>query len=172
MADAQRHSTDWRQGHVLHPEAAESLGLVWDPDPAATFVVMVSHDCDIAAAVEREPDVEFIVGRRIEAPGADTHAKTARRLHIVFDGADGTTAVELLATHKARVPKQAALATAPHSGWKLSPESLATLQHWLAARYRRAAFADEFETRLKSKPGLLDKKIAKALVTCPHSPCH
>jgi hypothetical protein len=45
----------------------------------------------------------------------------------------------------------------------LSPESLVTLQHWLAARYHRAAFADEFENRLKAKPAKLDRKIAKAL---------
>lgn len=163
MADSQRHSTDWRQGHVLPPEAAASLGLVWAADPAATVVVMASHDCDIAATEEREPGVEVIIGRRIDAPGADTHAKTARRLHVVFDGADGPLAVELLATHKVKVQKQAVLATAPHSDWRLSPESLATLQHWLAARYRRAAFADEFEARLKGKPGQLDRKIAKAL---------
>jgi hypothetical protein len=45
----------------------------------------------------------------------------------------------------------------------LSPESLLTLQHWLAARYHRAAFADEFENRLKAKPSKLDRKIAQAL---------
>ena len=44
----------------------------------------------------------------------------------------------------------------------LSPEGLVTLQLWLAARYHRAAFADEFENRLKAKPAKLDRKIAKA----------
>lgn len=164
MAEGQRTSTEWRQGHVLRPEDATSLGLVWAPSPEATVAVLVSHDCDISAAPEREPDVEVVVGRRIDAPGADTNAKTARRLHIVFDGDDGEIAVELLAANKSRLPKHALLDGAPRADWKLSPASLVTLQHWLAARYRRAAFADEFESRLKAKPGQLDKRIAKALV--------
>lgn len=163
MADGQRPSTDWRQGHVLHPEVAASLGLLWTESPEETVVVMVTHDCDISAAPEREPDVELIVGRRIGAPGADTNAKTARRLHIVFHGLDGDVAVELLAANKTRLPKHAVLGTAARADLALSPESLATLQHWLAARYRRAAFADQFEERLKAKPGQLDRKIAKTL---------
>jgi len=163
MADRQRTSTDWRQGHVLHPEAAVALGLVCAENPEETVVVMVSHDCDISAAVEREPQVELIVGCRIGAPGADTNAKTARRLHIIFHGQEGDVAVELLATSKTARPKHAVLDMAPRADWTLSPESLATLQHWLAARYRRAAFADQFEARLKAKPGQLDRKIAKTL---------
>jgi len=46
---------------------------------------------------------------------------------------------------------------------KLEPEGLVTLQHWLAARYHRAAFAEEFERRLKNKSGKLDRKLAKAM---------
>ena len=163
MPEGQRASTDWRQGHLLRPEAAASLGLSFPGSSDETLVVVVSHDCDLAAAPDREPQVELIVGRRIDAPGADTHAKTARRLHIVFEGEQGEMAVELLATHKTARPKQAVFAAGPRTDWVLSPESLVTLQHWLAARYRRAAFADEFESRLKAKPGQVDKKMAKAL---------
>ncbi|GAP37404.1 hypothetical protein ABXN37_19990 [Piscinibacter sakaiensis] len=124
---------------------------------------MVTHDCDIAAPEEREPQVEVIIGRRIEQLGADTNAKTARRLHLVFEVGENEVAVELLAASKTQLPKQAVLGRPPLSNWVLAPDSLVTLQHWLAARYRRAAFADEFEARLKAKPGQLERKIAKAL---------
>jgi hypothetical protein len=163
MADAERKNTEWRQGLVLSDAAAEALGLVPAGAASESIVVMVTHDCDIASPAEREPQVEVIVGKRVAALGADTHAKTARRLHIGFRTDAADVAVELLATEKRYLPKEAVLTTNPRRGWSLSPESLVTLQQWLAARYRRAAFADEFETRLKARPGEVDRKLAKAL---------
>jgi len=163
MPDAQRHDTDWRQGHVLAHDAALALGLTATDGPDRTVVVVVSHDCDITSAAEREPDVELIVGRRIAVLGADTNAKTARRLHITFRSDEGDVPVELMATAKVRVSKQQVLNTTPRETWSLAPEGLVTMQQWLAARYRRAAFADVFEHRLKEKPARLDRKIAKAL---------
>ncbi len=164
MADAARNLTAWRQGSVLAAESAARLGLVPQGDEQA-LVVVISHDCDIASAEDKEPMVELIVGRRIERLGADTHAKTARRLHLQFNADAGPVAAELLATQKVAAPKAAVLADAPRQGWSLSPGSLVTLQNWLAARYRRAAFPESFEARLKAKPGQLHKKIVKAMDT-------
>lgn len=163
MADEQGRETPWRQGLVLEHQAALDLGLTVTDAADQGVVVMVSHDCDIANGAEREPAVEVIVGRRIAALGADTHAKTARRLQIAFDTSEGPIAVEVLATDKVSRPKAAILSTQPRTDWELTPEGLVTLQKWLAARYYRSAFADEFERRLKDKPARLDRKIAKAL---------
>lgn len=163
MPDAQRQDTEWRQGQVLSNDTAVALGLISPAGPGRTVVVMVSHDCDITGSVEREPDVELIVGRRIAALGADTNAKTARRLHIAFHTDEGDVPVELIATDKVRVPKQRMLDTDRRKTWSLDPEDLVTLQQWLASRYRRAAFADEFERRIKEKPARLDREIVKAL---------
>ncbi len=126
---------------------------------------MISHDCDITSAAEREPDVELIVGRRIAALGADTNAKTARRLHVAFRSDEGDVLVELVATDKVRVAKHRVLNAPPSDTLSLAPGDLVTLQQWLAARYRRAAFSDEFERRLKEKPARMDRKIAKALAS-------
>lgn len=165
MADAARNLTAWRQGSVLAADSAARLGLIPQGDDQA-LVVVISHDCDIASADDKEPTVELIVGRRIERLGADTHAKTARRLHLQFDDGDaGPVAVELLATQKVAVPKATVLAEGPRQGWSLSPGNLVTMQNWLAARYRRAAFPESFEARLKAKPGQLHKKIVKAMET-------
>lgn len=164
MADAARNLTAWRQGSVLAADSAARLGLVPQGDDQG-LVVVISHDCDIASAADKEPMVELIVGRRIPSLGADTHAKTARRLHLPFDGDAGPVPVELLATNKALVPKADLLADGPRQGWSLSPAKLVTLQNWLAARYRRAAFPESFEARLKAKPGQLHKKIVKAMET-------
>lgn len=163
MSDAQSRDTPWRQGLVLAHQAAMNLGLVAPDATDQSVVIMVTHDCDIASDASREPEVEVILARRISALGADTNAKTARRLHIAFDTNQGLVAVELQATNKTAAPKQAVLSTQPRADWRLAPEGLVTLQKWLAARYYRPAFADEFERRLKDKPAKLDRKIANAL---------
>lgn len=163
MTDAARSTTEWRQGNVLSGEAASSLGLVSSRGPENTIAVVVSHDCDIACDEKREPEVEVVLGYRVDRLGADTHAKTARRLHLPFSLGETEIPVELHVTAKLGVAKGALLRFEPRPDMSLSPESLLTLQHWLAARYHRAAFADEFENRLKAKPAKLDRKIAKAL---------
>lgn len=164
MATEQSRDTPWRQGLVLEQQVAIDLGLIAPDRADQSVVVMVTHDCDIASDASREPDVEVIVGQRIPALGADTNAKTARRLHIAFATSQGPVAVELQATGKVARPKPAVLSTQPRLDWKLAAECQVTLQKWLASRYYRSAFADEFERRLKEKPARLDLKIAKALV--------
>ncbi|MCP5271837.1 MAG: hypothetical protein H6932_11465 [Burkholderiaceae bacterium] len=163
MAGAQRTDTTWRQGHVLSNEAAAALGLPLGDPAENAVVVVISHDCDIACDPAVEPEVEVIVGHRIDRLGGDANAKTARRLHLAFEDDGKEVPVELHVTRKAAVPKDAFLRHEARPDLKLSPASLLTLQTWLAARYHRAAFADEFEDRLKAKPARLDKKIAKAM---------
>ena len=56
--------TTWRQGHVLRADTAAAFRLSHPADAAATCVVVIGHDCDIANdALDAEPDVEAIVGR-------------------------------------------------------------------------------------------------------------
>lgn len=164
MAGTPRDIPEWRQGHVLADETVVALGLASAAVVGDTVVVVVSHDCDIAAHPQREPEVELVVGRRIPKLGADTNAKTARRLHIAFRQGDAEVPVELVITTKVTRPKEVVLAAQPRTDMTLDPEGRVTLQNWLGARYHRAAFADEFERRLKEKPGRLAEKIEKAMV--------
>jgi hypothetical protein len=163
MPGALRNITEWRQGTVLPDDAAAHFGLISHEGPERTIVVVISHDCDIACGSDREPVVEVVVGRQIDKLGADTNAKTARRLHLAFRREGKEVPVELEVTAKTAVPKDQLLAFAPRPDLDLDPETLVTLQHWLAARYHRAAFAEEFERRLKDKPARLDRKLAKAM---------
>ena len=164
MADPAR-STPWRQGHVIPDEFAAALGLVDGARFGQQYAVVVSHDCDLANSCEKEPLVELIIGSRIEKIGADGHAKTARRLQIEFQSEAEPLVLELLAIGKIAIPKDKflELAPEPRQSLHLDGSGLETLQRWLAARYRRAAFADEFETRLKAKPARLDRKLEKRL---------
>jgi hypothetical protein len=148
MAEWSR-GTPWRQGCVLTDETVEKFALRDARAPEATLVVVVSHDCDLAASPDKEPEIELIVGRQIEkADGNFTHAKTPRVLHIEFATPDGGKFVELSATNKVRVAKSDFADHEPRREFQLRPTEQSILQRWLGARYRRAAFPDAFEKRL------------------------
>lgn len=162
MAEWNRE-TSWRQGHLLGHEAIKALGLHQAVAPEQTLVIVASHDCDLAQAPEGEPNVEVVVGRLVtEKDGNCTHAKNSRKLHIEFAGATVCWA-EFEATAKLSIDKRTLNDFVSRSEAHLSPENHAIFQMWLASRYRRSAFPDEFERRLTSKEFKLHEKIAKAV---------
>jgi len=161
MAEWSRE-TPWRQGHVVTDEAVDKLALRDAQAPEASLVVVISHDCDLAASPDREPEVELIVGRQIQkADGNFTHAKTPRVLHIEFAAADDRKFVELAATKKVRVAKELFADHQPRQEFQLGPAEQSILQRWLGARYRRSAFPDAFEKRLDSSGA--DKRLSRFL---------
>lgn len=162
MAEWNR-DTPWRQGHLLGKDAIEALRLRHHSAPDQTLAIVASHDCDLAQEPESEPVVEVIVGRLIaDKDGNCTHAKNARKLHVGFAGS-AVFWVELEATAKSQIDKLTLNEFAPRADAHLSPENHAIFQMWLASRYRRSAFPDEFERRLTAKEFKLHEKIAKAV---------
>jgi hypothetical protein len=157
-----RRETPWRQGHVLTDETVDKFGLR-DAQAPEALVVVISHDCDLAGSPDKEPQVELIVGRQIEkANGSFTHAKNARLLHIEFTTPEGGRFVELAATKKVLVAKSDFADHEPRPEFQLDPAGQSILQRWLAARYQRAAFPDEFDKRLnESGAGARLAKILK-----------
>lgn len=154
--------TPWRQGHLLGIDAISALGLVHAFDPEQTIVIIASHDCDLAQSPDGEPCVEVVVGRQVEEQdGNYTHAKNARKLHVAFDGETKLWG-EFEATAKVPINKWAINEFKPRTDVILSPENQASFQMWLASRYRRSAFPDEFERRLVREAKLAEK-IAKAV---------
>lgn len=154
--------TPWRQGHLLDHDAIEALGLTLPDLPVEQHAVVVaSHDCDLAQSPHAEPLVEIIVGRMIErSDGNYTYAKTARKLHVQFSG-NANFWGDLVATAKFSVPKSELCRFSPRTDAVLDAENRSIFQLWLASRYRRSAFPDEFEQRLKDSK--LDAKISRVL---------
>lgn len=162
MAEWNR-DTPWRQGYLLGSDAIEASGLRHAVTPDQTIVVVATHDCDLAQDPEAEPVVEVVVGRLVtDKDGNCTHAKNARKLHVEFTG-DADFWAEFEATAKASIAKLLLNQFSPRPDARLTPENHAILQMWLASRYRRSAFPDEFERRLTSKEFKLHEKIAKAV---------
>jgi hypothetical protein len=158
--------TPWRQGHLLGNDAISALGLQPDIASEQTLVIVATHDCDLAQSRDGEPRIEVVVGRlAAEKDGNCTHAKNARKLHVEFAG-DVALWAEFEASAKVSIDKMQLSPFAPRSDTRLTPQNHAIFQMWLASRYRRSAFADEFERRLTSKEFKLHEKIAK--VVKPH----
>jgi len=154
--------TPWRQGHVLTSESSVALGVVPAENAESTFAVVISHDCDLAQDPEVEPVVEIITAKRIEkADGNYTHAKNARRLHLPCSTGEVVVYLDMQVLGKTAIDKATLSGHVPSANAVVKPEDRTILQRWLAARYRRAAFPDEFERRLKDTG--VAKRIAKIL---------
>ena len=161
MAEWNR-DTPWRQGHLLGSDAVAALGLCHSVKPEQTLVIVASHDCDLTQHPEGEPFVEVVVGCVLaNKDGTYAHAKSARKLHVEFAGTSACWG-EYEASAKVPIDKWALNEFKPRTDATLSPEDQATFQMWLASRYRRSAFPDEFERRLMRETKLNDK-IAKAV---------
>jgi hypothetical protein len=162
MADWDR-DTAWRQGCVLPKDACAALGLHSADVQRQIIAVIASHDCDLTQDPDQEPEVEIIVGCVVERiDGNFTHAKNPRKLQLEFVGTQGLIG-EFVATAKQRVKKGVLLSDfEPDPDFQLTKESRNIFQLWLASRYRRSAFPDEFDRRLKDESGLAGK-IAKIL---------
>jgi hypothetical protein len=146
LADWDR-STPWRQGHLLSPESLKVLfSKNDDPDQIG---VVISHPCDLAQDPAAEPNAEVIIGKRVESPdGNFSHGKNARKLHLPVTAGTTRVVIQISATDKCNVEKFKLADWTPEPAYQMSAEELSILQHWLAARYRRTAFPDEFDDRL------------------------
>jgi hypothetical protein len=151
--------TPWRQGSVLSSDAIKALKLQHDD---STFMIVITHDCDLAQSPDNEPYVEIITGYIIkDKDGNCTHAKNSRKLHIEFTLNENPLWLEFEAITKTHVTKKDLFEFSPREDIRLVPDSLAIFQKWLASRYRRSAFPDKFEEHLKKSR--LGEKIAKAV---------
>ncbi len=154
-------NTPWRQGLILTEEAIKAAGLSDLQNPDDTVVIVASHDCDLTQSPDREPYIEVIVGHKIpEVDGNNMYAKNPRTLHIEFLN-DKSLKCEFNITAKRNIPKELLADFAPQKDLSLAPADLYTFQCWLASRYSRSAFPDEFERRLNEEN--LTEKIVKAV---------
>ncbi len=159
MASEWGRDTPWRQGHVLPGEAYETLVGRRDD---GVIAVVVSHDCDLANDPTSEPTVEVVRCDLVAAlDGNFTHGKNARKLHLSFTGGTTRAMVQFQAGAKITISKTDLVHFEPMPDCQMLPQERAVLQRWLAARYRRSAFPDEFDRRL-SQSGIA-KRLPKIL---------
>ena len=152
-------STPWRQGYIVDSETLAQLGIsIHGDDQVKVIAVVATHDCDLAQAAAGEPEVELILGKVLadKLDGNYTHCKTARRLHLELTGTDQCLLCEFDASKRVRVPKEhrdptkAFVSYEPARTALMNGQERSIFQRWLAARYRRSSFPDEFDRRLRA----------------------
>jgi hypothetical protein len=157
--------TPWRQGKLITADDCIRLKLCSEEESVRALIIVASHDCDLTQLPNSEPNVEVIIGKiTTDVDGNLSHAKNTRRLQLGFDG-ETRLLGEFEAIRKTTVSKASLAGFEPRKDLTLSPENVNTFQLWLASRYRRSAFPDEFEEKLKDAK-LIDK-ISKAVK--PHA---
>ena len=142
------------------------LGLL-NASEVGRRAIVITHDCDLAH--DGELFVEVIVGKVVEEPDPQlSHCRNPRRLHLTWEGSDVAKPLTLELQHINRsiVQKTDFDAKARRDDAHALPENeKRIMKQWLAARYGRAAFPNEFERRLREKSGTktVEKQIARIL---------
>jgi len=137
----------YRQGVVLtEAVAAQTLAGIG----AGQRAVVISHDCDIACDMGSEPNIEVLLAIMVttEDP-ALRQAKNPRRLHLALTHQGNKCVLDLFATEKRYIAKANLIGVDPDPDFLLTEDNRKILQRWLAARYRRHAFPDKLNNRIK-----------------------
>lgn len=142
----------WRQGAALPPSlfaaVQEATGLTFKE--GESFPIVVSQDCDVANdRYTQEPDVEIVRATIIPYPNGNfRYAKSARILHTdcTLNGVQKN--LELRAQDRRRLDRRLLEQSGPDNKVALKSEDVVLLGRWLANRFRRASFPDEFDRRL------------------------
>ena len=113
-------------------------------------MLVVSHDCDLAAAESNDPTCEIVVGNIIESlDGNYTNGKSPRKLHLTISAGENHVAAEFLSSAKRTISKSNLFSINPAKDVRLTRSEHSDLVKWLVARYRRESFPEEFNNRFK-----------------------
>lgn len=121
-----------------------------------SFCVVVTQDCDIVhEKKEEEPFVEFIIGNPTDDKSCK-NGKNPRKLHL-----ENKEQILEFIIHNRFFVKKDSLVGFEFSDvlFELTSDNKKILKKWLGNRYTRAAFPDEFNTRLaKAKVSKITEK--------------
>ncbi|WP_445620645.1 hypothetical protein ACUN8C_01670 [Kushneria sp. Sum13] len=159
------HDTGFRQGDLAIYEG--SLTTISGENLADQKIVIISHDCDIARNLETEPLLEIILANVITKEDPQLcHARNSRRLHLKYTGSSNDDIwLELTQHKKTYICKESFSSEGilqTDKSYYLPANEKRILKQWLASRYGRPAFPNEFERRLASHKNF-ERKLRKAI---------
>jgi hypothetical protein len=127
------------------------------------WLIVLSQSCDVVArTVDQEPHVELLLCHPIAQPRAQfLDLRSTRQLDFRPNRGDHPDLI--LTAHAAHdryiIPRSLLTRASPRADRRLSPESVRRLQAWIALRYSRAAWPNQFVSRIASA----QKTILEAL---------
>jgi hypothetical protein len=132
----------WRQGDFVEPIDFAALEIDWADSVRA---IVISHSCDLAGV--DETTAELLVGEITEHQQyANGHS--IKWLDLRATSPDKQEIVRFNINSRKQIERSKLLPLAP-SASKIFASELSILKLWLAQRYNRAEFPDEFNKRLE-----------------------
>ncbi len=153
-------SPTWRQGAVVPTSVASEL-----VDHAeGAWLIVLSHDCDLAASEDVEPYVELIIDSPISVanPG-QTLRKHPRKLDIKAEDGEATQFLTINIHDRLTCPKSSMTVLQPSSRRRLRSEEVDLLTKWVSQRLIRPAFPDEFWRRIDGAKTRLSRLFKKQI---------
>ncbi len=157
----------WRQFRFVasadHEDFAGSLRTTTSAGWVGnSLLCVISQDCDLDAAADKEPLVDLLIGRPIAHTAPEF---TQNRNPRVFDAKvslEGQErAVRFQMHEKAFAPKEWFTGRQPHASADLSAESVKYLRFWLRDRYVRTALPNALIKRIDPTKDKLAKSLKK-----------
>lgn len=137
--------TVWRQGDLLSPIDAVGLGVVEPAHRDIRRAMIISHSCDIASTVEIEPHVELLIGKVIHSGEANAqNGHSIRQLHLGSESDSGPEWVSYGIAERREISKIDLFQYEPWIERHYTSEQRGLLRRWLAQRYARSEFPDNF----------------------------
>jgi hypothetical protein len=148
----------WRQGDLLLPAIGRTL-IQYSVDRTPSiegevWLIVVTQDCDLRRSDAQEPFVELIaLESENRTPGSNDRGQSSRNLVLKAERESHTSFLRSSTHNRFRVKKSDFIAQAPcrstaMGGFRLCDGERQILVRWLARRYTRPSFSDEFENCL------------------------
>ena len=157
----------WRQGCVLPKPLVELLVAEQSLQAIAEneFYIVISHDCDVTnRSLEVEASVELLKGKLLLPKEKDGHrawGKNPRFYQLECDSSAGKGICQFFIHDRANIPRKCLATVGPDDTLVLDRDDIRALALWLARRYVRSAFPDEFVERTRPATARLRKKLRK-----------
>lgn len=149
----------WRQGIILSAKAFDS-SLPGDVITDQSSLVVVTQSCDlIHQSLVNEPHAVFLVIEPLESlDNGFRYGKHPRQIHLISDTGKAFSA---RAWNQVSIPREVLRDIPIEGADSISSDELRVLTDWLAKRYTRIAFPDNFNDLLHSKRNTFQKLIKK-----------
>lgn len=143
----------WRQGAVLPAALLPSVRMMpfaSENNVEGSRAIVISQDCDVVHGdFSLEPAAEVIFARPLPNGVERRHQqlRDPRRLHLVLNGPNGPEAVSVSPWERGAIERSMLLEYAPDESVGIAESDLNHLVNFVARRYDRDAFPEEFARR-------------------------
>jgi hypothetical protein len=161
MATGQQvRDNGWRQGSFLPSDMVVSLAAEHDCK-GATHALVISQDCDVTYDdLEIEPFAEILFLHNLDAINSGLKdGKSSRILHLEAQEGSQQRLFKAQPWYQARISRKILAAASPDSTLSISTGTLRGMIQWIADRYTRTGFPDEFVRRIE----VIDESLKKLM---------